>query len=140
MLRIIVFMLPFVLVIATLLYALIRTIGRVWLQHRVRMTLLEQLERQPELLEQWHQMDSLLAEPPAVQTNTYMPDFILTGACLAVVGILTAFVAAVIGGSQTATAAYFGGVICVCLGFIIGMVGLLTRYLNHHPADRFPQK
>jgi len=46
--------------------------------------------------------------------------------------MICAVVCAAVGGSLTATAAYFGGVLCVCLGFIIAMVGLLVRYLSHN--------
>jgi len=132
MLRMIVLMLPFLLVVSTILFALVRSIGQVWVRHRVQMTLLEHLERRPELVEEFQEIQELAVRAQESEPSTLKPDYILTGVILAVLGMICAVVCAAVGGSLTATAAYFGGVLCVCLGFIIAMVGLLVRYLSHN--------
>ena len=134
MVRMIVLMLPFLLVIFTILFALVRSIGQVWLRHRIRMTLLEQLEKRPELLDQFHDLQEAAIPERPPEPSFWKPDYILTGVILAVLGIVCAVVCAAVGGSRIATAAYFGGVLCVCLGFILAMVGLLLRYLSHTAA------
>lgn len=138
MLKTIVFMLPFALVILTIIYALVRSIAQAWVQHRVQMSLLEKLEARPDLLDQLQEVQDLLAAQEAARDVWWRPDFILTGVILAGLGIVCAVTAAALGGSQTATAAYFGGVICVCLGFILAIIGLLMHYLSDQgPIKRF---
>lgn len=132
MLRMLLLMLPFLLVVFTILFALMRSIGQVWVRHRVQMTLLEHLEKRPELMEEFQEIQELTAQAHDPEPSAWKPDYILTGVILAVLGMICAVVCAAVGGSLTATAAYFGGVMCVCLGFILAMVGLLVRYLSHN--------
>jgi hypothetical protein len=129
--------LPFALVILAIITVLIRTIGQVWVHHRVQMTLLERLEERPDLLEVMQEVQDVVEEPPRRPGNTFSPDFVLTGVVLAGIGIACAVIAGVFGRSQVATAVYFGGVLCVCLGFILAVVGLLVRYLHLSAIRRF---
>lgn len=127
--------LPFAVVLLTVIAALVRTISRVWVRHRVQMVLLERLEERPELLESLQEVQDLVEEaehPP----SAWKPDFVQTGAILVGIGILCAIGFGLFGRSQVATAAYFGGVMCVCLGFILAVVGLLARYLTQSPIHR----
>ena len=129
--------LPFALVILAIIAVLIRTIGQVWVSHRVQMTLLERLEERPELLETMQEVQDLVEEPRPRPASAVAPDYVLTGVMLAGIGIACAVVVGMLGRSQVATAIYFGGVMCVCLGFILAVVGLLVRYLHLSAIRRF---
>lgn len=129
--------LPFALVVLAIITILIRTIGQVWVRHRVQMTLLERLEERPDLLEVMQDVQDTVEEPASRATGKHAPDFVLTGVMLAGIGVACAIGAGVFGRSQVATAVYFGGVMCVCLGFILVVVGLLVRYLHATAIRRF---
>ena len=135
MFRMIVMILPFAVVLLTVIGALVRTIARVWVRHRVQMVLLEKLEERPELLETIQDVQDIVEEEDSRQ-STWKPDFVQTGAILVAIGIASAIGFGVFGRSQMTTAAYFGGVMCVCLGFILAVVGLLARYLTQSPIHR----
>lgn len=135
--RTVLMILPFALVILAIITVLIRTIGQVWVRHRVQMTLLERLEERPDLLESMQEVQDIVEEPRHTPSSSIAPDYVLTGVILAGIGIVCAVVFGGLGRSQLATAAYFGGVMCVCLGFILAVVGLLARYLHQSAIRRF---
>ncbi|MFP4500420.1 MAG: hypothetical protein ACLFTT_05425 [Candidatus Hydrogenedentota bacterium] len=139
MLHTILMILPFAVVIIIIIGALGRSIAEVWVRHRVQMTLLEKLEERPDLLDTFQEIQEELEDKPGYTTSPWKPDFVQTGAALALVGIVCALAFSAMGRSQFATAAYFGGVMCVCLGFILAVIGLLVRYLSHNPSRHFKE-
>lgn len=128
--------LPLLIVVLTLFYTVIRNIGRVWLQHRVRMALLEKLEDRPELLNSFHELQDIL--DPSISDNVNGPrlDYLLTGVVLALLGLISVILYSTVGSGRWAEGAYWGGVACVVLGFLLALLGLLLRFLARSPAER----
>ncbi|MBI3118376.1 MAG: hypothetical protein HYZ00_06805, partial [Candidatus Hydrogenedentes bacterium] len=55
--------LPLVLAAIFLMYGLFRNLVRLWLDHRVKMALLEKLEHRPDLVNSVQDLQSLLESP-----------------------------------------------------------------------------
>jgi hypothetical protein len=128
--------LPLLIVIVTLVYTVTRNIGRVWLEHRVRMVLLEKLEDQPELINSFHELHGLLDPKSSEDEKAGRQDYLLTGVMLAVLGVVCVILYSTIGGGRWAVGAYWGGVACVVLGFLLALLGLLLRFLARSPSGR----
>jgi len=128
--------LPLLIVIVTLIYTVIRSIGRVWLEHRVRMALLEKLENRPELIKSFNELHGLLDTNSSEEERTNRQDYLLTGVMLAVLGVVCVILYSTIGGGRWAVGAYWGGVACVVLGFLLALLGLLLRFLARLPSER----
>lgn len=126
---------PLIAAFAALIYLIVREILRVWLDHKVKVMLLERLEGHPEVLHSFQELQELLDGTPSREKRGKNPDLLLTGVFLALIGIVAVVAYAMVGRSQWAVGAYFGGVACVVIGFILTTFGLLTRYLNR-PPDR----
>lgn len=123
-------MAPFVLVFAVLVYAVARRLTQSWVEHRVKLAVLERVEQNPELLESFQDLE----EANASASEGGRHDFVLTGAVLALIGGATILIALFIMGSgRMAVGAYFGGVACVVLGFILALLGFLVRFLSRAP-------
>ena len=123
---------PLILAIMALLYVVIRSLLRTWVEHRVRMTILERVESNPEMLK--------LAEDAFLSSNTPArghrsagADPTITGLLLGLMGFFFVLINGLLGRTQWAVGAYFGGVACVVVGFILAAVGLLARFLDGTP-------
>jgi hypothetical protein len=126
---------PLTAVIVGLVYTIARNVGRLWLDHRVKLALLDKLESKPELLRSFDELQDLLDDTPKYDNEKNRIDFIAAGVTLALVGIGCVLVAQPIGG-RTAVGVYVGGVASVALGFILALVGLLTWFLTKPPITR----
>jgi hypothetical protein len=124
---------PLVAAAITLAYIVLREMTRVWLDHRVKMALLERLEHKPELLYSFKELQELLDDTPAPITRKHKTDPALTGVFLVLIGLVSVIVYSLIGRSQWAVGAYFGGVACVVIGFLLTTIGLIARILRQPP-------
>ena len=124
---------PLLVAVVTLVYIILREMTRVWLEHRVKMLLLERLEDRPDLLYSFQDLQQLLDGRPADKESAGKSDLSVTGLFLALIGIIFVIVNAVIGSSQWGVGAYFGGVACVAIGFILTTIGLVARLLRRPP-------
>jgi hypothetical protein len=127
---------PFAIMLIMLIYNLIRNIGRSWLEHRVKLVLLELLERRPDLLRSFTELEDLLENPLQEDEAANHQDLTLTGVILAIIGVICAVLYANFGKGRWAIGAYWGGVACVVIGFILAMTGLGIRYLAKSPLKR----
>ncbi|HDP34391.1 MAG TPA: hypothetical protein ENN29_04700 [Candidatus Hydrogenedentes bacterium] len=128
-----IFAIPLIAAAITLAYIIFREMTRVWLDHRVKMALLERLEHKPELLYSFQELQELLDDsPPPVQEKS-KTDLTMTGVFLALIGLVSVIIYGLIGRSQWAVGAYFGGVACVVIGFILTTIGLVARILRKPP-------
>lgn len=127
---------PLLALLILLVYWAIRSVFRLWFRHRVKMAILDRIERKPDLLR------SLDAIPEFLDANSSAPDetspmnVTLTGVILALIGITCSIIYAAIGGGRWAVGAYWGGVACVVLGFIIALFGLVAQYLSKTRLDK----
>ena len=124
---------PLIAATITLGYIILREMTRVWLDHRVKMALLERLEHKPDLLYSFQEVQELLDDsPPPVERNRKI-DITQTGVFLALIGLISVILYGVAGRSQWAVGAYFGGVACVVIGFLLTTIGLVIRILRRPP-------
>lgn len=131
--RVYILAIPLIVAVVTLVYIILREMTRVWLEHRVKMLLLERLEGKPELLYSFQDLQELLDGRPARVETGGKSDLTVTGLFLALIGILFVIVNALVGSSQWGVGAYFGGVACVVLGFLLATIGLVVRLLRRPP-------
>ena len=127
--------LPLVVALATIIYTVARTITHAYVEHRMRMAVLEKLEKRPELLDQFEELEELLEKPLGANDEDKRLDLVLTGVILAIIGAVCALAYSVVGGGEWAVGAYWGGVTCVALGFLLVLLGLLVRFLSRSPAE-----
>lgn len=128
--------LPLLLVIVGLISTIVRTMGRLWLDHRVKLALLEKLEKKPELLTSFEELQELLDNSDVLEPPKRQADLLLTGILLALAGAICAVIFANVGRGQTAVGAYIGGVACVALGFLLTVAGLIVRIMARPPRLR----
>lgn len=125
--------LPLLIVLGTLTYLVARAIGQLWLDYRVKMVLLEKLEGRPELLRSFQELQELLEDTSSDPDIEQRHDFTLTGMMLAVIGAACVILYGTVGGGRFAVGAYWGGVGCVAVGFMLVLLGLLIRFLSRVP-------
>lgn len=127
---------PLVIALIMLAQSIARNLARAYLDHRVKVALLELLERKPDLLRSHHELEELL-EDTLPDSQAHRPtDLVLTGVILAIIGALCAVLYTNIGSGRWAVGAYWGGVACVVLGFLLALVGLVVRWLDRAPIER----
>ncbi len=134
--RISVLILPFLLGLAAFLYVVFRSLFRAWIDHHVRMAILEKVEHKPELLRAFEDLEEPVEPVPEDSLQPPKTDLTLTGVALTLIGVIFVLVNGVLGKSEWAVGAYFGGVACIVLGFVLCSVGLLVRFLEHSPVRR----
>lgn len=127
---------PLLIVLIVLVYTIGRSIGRLWLDHRVKLALLEKLEKNPDLVSSMDDLQELLDSPETLEQQPFRQDLLIVGVVLAVLGALFAVYFGNLGRGQTAVGAYIGGVVCVVLGFLLALIGLLARYLSRPPKEK----
>lgn len=130
-----VYAIPVIVAAITLLYIIGREIMRVWVEHRVKLALLKRLEAKPELLDSFDELKELLDDRPGPIARNRKVDLTTTGVFLALIGLVAVVVYASVGRSQWAVGAYFGGVACVVIGFILVTIGLVARLLRRPPQQ-----
>jgi hypothetical protein len=128
--------LPVVIVLVTLLFTVIRHIGRVWLEYRVKLELLRKLERHPEVLGSFKELQTVVEGNSSEPEVESWVDFRITGVILAVIGAIFVVMYAMAGHGRWAVGAYWGGVICIALGFLMVVVGLVLHHLTHIAPQR----
>lgn len=127
-------LLPLIIVLILLAYTVIRNIVRLWLDHRVKVALLERLEQRPDLVHSVEELHDLLDGPGSSPEEPRI-DYLITGVILAVLGIIFVVFNGWLGRTYWAAGAYFGGVVCVALGFLLAMTGLILRFMRQGAAN-----
>ena len=127
---------PLLVGILILLYTIIANLLRVWLDHRIKMALLERLQHDPNAPATAEELQALLEEHSVGPARKHRVDYVIMGAVLSLIGFCTALLAHILGHGQSSAGVYFGGVVCVAVGGILVLLGLLTRYLARLPLIR----
>lgn len=130
------FITPLVVALIMLVHSIVRNLGIAWLDHRVKLTLLEMLEKKPELLRSYHELEDLMENSQPESGPGRPLDLALTGTLLAVIGVVCVVLYTSFGNGRWAVGGYWGGVACVVLGFIVAVVGLVIRWLGRSPLER----
>lgn len=117
-------------VAVTFTYGVARSLLQVWLEHRLKMALLEKYEEHPELFESSEEALDLLAAQRGGARKTGRQDYTVTGVILSLVGVGCIVAGRIIGVGQFAVGVYLGGLFCAALGVLIALLGLLIRALS----------
>ncbi len=125
--------LAFAAVLAVLLYGVVRILGRMWLEHRVRLTLLERIDKRPELAESVQGLMDLMGAAEPVSTKMRQ-DYAVTGVLLALIGGGCCLAGWMLHSGKLAVGIYVGGWVCVGAGFLLCLFGLFIRKLMRHPV------
>ena len=125
---------PLLVVVAALLYGVFRSLGRIWLDHSIRLALLEKVEQKPQLLESLHELEEVLAGFPEGYRFPSRQDYRLTGVMLAGIGLACALGGRSLRVGTLAVGLYVGGLTCVGLGVALFLIGLLIRGLARGPV------
>ena len=121
--------------VAVLLAGALWYLVRSWLDYRVRVALLHALEGRPELLTETAGGGDVLPIPPS--SNEGRVDYRITGAVLGFIGLCCVLAGWVMRVGQLAVGVYLGGILCLCIGFLLALCGFLTRRMN---AAQLPPK
>jgi hypothetical protein len=132
-------MLMFIAVVVAALYGIVRFFGRIWLEHRVRLALLERIDKRPELAESVQGLMDLLG-PAAPVSSVTRQDYAITGALLALIGVGCCAAGWMLHSGKLAVGIYAGGWVCVFLGFLLFLFGLFVRKLMRHPVFFSPRR
>lgn len=131
--------LPFALVLLGLLYGIVRVFGRIWLEHRVRLALLEKIEKRPDLVESVQGLMDLMGSTEPFSSRARQ-DYAVTGVLLAAIGAGCCAAGWMLHSGKLAVGIYAGGWVCVFLGLILFTVGLFVRKLLRHPVFYPPRR
>lgn len=126
-------LIPLILVIATVTYGVVRALGRIWLEHRIKLTVLGKLQTKPELLESFQELQDVLTSMPHGGNDAGRQDYTVTGVFLALIGIGCVLFGLSWGAGTMAVGVYLGGWICIGTGIILALIGLLIRWLSRSP-------
>ena len=119
-----------------LLYIILANVLRLWLDHRVKMALLEKLRRDPEAPGTMEEIQALLDADKEDAPQKGSVDYVIVGTILVVLGFCSAGGAYLLGQGQASVGVYLGGVACVSVGAILILLGLLIRYLTRLPMHK----
>jgi len=123
-------LIPLLVVLVSFTYGVARTLIRIWLDHRIKIKLLEQIEANPALAHSSEDAQSLLERHEDASTPLPGQDYRLTGLALLTLGIVGVIAGRIIGLGNTAVGIYLGGFVCIVLGLLIAMLGVLFKALG----------
>lgn len=113
----------FVTLIVTVIYGLFRSFSKTWEMHRLKIANLKKLEKNPDSKE-LHEMHLLLKRG---EFRKGLADYRITGIALAAIGALSGLAGRHIGTGSLAVGLYIGGAICVWLGLLLAIAGILKH-------------
>lgn len=121
---------PLLAGIIALGYIIAANLLRVWLKHRLKLALLEKLQHDPSHRESLDELQALLDESASGTEQAVRVDYRVLGVTLAALGLLSLLAAWLFGEPEWMTGLYFGGVICLAVGVILALLGLVVRYVE----------
>ncbi len=125
--------LPLVIAVVTVLYGVIDSLLRSWFDHRAKLALLEKIEKEPELLDRIDGLGSLLADRPG--NKIARQDYLVTGLILLGIGVLAVVTGLTLRFGEAAVGTYLGGIVCILIGILLALAGLLLRSLSRDPIS-----
>ena len=123
-------LIPLLVVLISFTYGVARTLIRLWLDHRMKIKILEKVEANPALAQSPEELQSLLEEPRDTPATLPGQDYRLTGLTLLALGILGVIAGRIIGLGNTAVGIYLSGFACIVLGLLIAAMGVLFKALG----------
>jgi hypothetical protein len=127
--------LPILAVAFAIVYGVFRSLGRIWIDYKVRLALLERIQETPELAESFQDLRGLVLTKNAVRQN-----YPLTGVLLGLIGLGCVLAGKVLRVGQLAVGIYSGGLICIGLGVLLALAGIALQWFSRNPALPPPKK
>ncbi|MBI5090823.1 MAG: hypothetical protein HZB26_00080 [Candidatus Hydrogenedentes bacterium] len=129
--------LPCALVLIIVVYGVISSLLKIWLEHRVKLAFMEKLDKNPGVLPPFQDVQAILEKNGLSAVPRTRHDYTLTGLLLAAIGVVCAIYGTNIGVGEIAVGTYIGGILCIGLGIALAVVGLLLRsMLKPTPSTR----
>jgi len=125
---------PVVVGIIALAGTIASSLFRVWVRHRLKMALLEKLQHDPNHPETLGELARLALPAPEAGPDAPWVDHRIMGGALAAMGLLSVLVAWLVADPAWMTGVYVGGVVCVAVGAILALLGLVVRHIEKLPA------
>lgn len=137
--------LPIFAVAFAIVYGISHALGRLWVEHKMRLALLEKLQDRPDLIESFQELRTLILSENTKNGGTELlalagksgpasQSYPLTGIFLALIGGGCLFTGRAIRMGQFAAGIYTGGIICVAIGILLTVAGLLIQRLARRPV------
>jgi len=117
-------------VLIALGFGVLRSFLRIGLDHRFRSNLLREYESNPESFESLEEVERSIREREEGGGRSRPQDFRLTGGVLAILGLAGLVLGRALELGTTAVGVYIGGGICLVLGIMIALLGLVLRSLS----------
>ncbi|HOD48390.1 MAG TPA: hypothetical protein PLM14_14510 [Candidatus Hydrogenedentes bacterium] len=115
--------------VALLLTGALRYLLHSWVDYQVRIAVLKELDRHPGLLTEPGGAGSDALPVPAPSSHGRV-DYMVTGITLGVIGICCVAAGWSMRVGQLAVGIYLGGIFCLCIGFLLGLAGLVVRRMR----------
>jgi hypothetical protein len=131
-------LIPLVIAIVTIAFGVIHTLLRTWLNYRLKLAFLESLEKQPDMLEAINDPESVVSR--LGEDGVTRQNYALTGALLAVIGVICIAGGRAMRVGQLAVGTFLGGFVCLFLGVCLTLLGLVIRALAKNPAASLKTK
>jgi hypothetical protein len=132
-------LIPLVIVLITIFYGVLHALFRSWLDYRVKLAFLDKLERNPQLTASVAEIESVL-KAGSDSASDRRQNYAVTGLLLAAIGVACVIVGRLLHTGEIAVGTYLGGFVCVLLGIVVGLLGLLIRLISQGPASGAPAK
>jgi hypothetical protein len=121
---------PLVLALTAVVLGVMRSIMTAWLNHRLRLELLRKLEKNPDLVASPGEAQDLYENMTSGAGNSEVQDYTFTGIALGIIGGACLVIGLKWRIGQLAAGVYWGGMICVFLGALLALIGLMVRLLG----------
>lgn len=127
--------LPILAVTFAVIYVMFRAFGRLWIEHKVRLALLERIQEKPELTESFQDLRDLV-----LTGNTDRQNYPLTGILLGLIGVGCFLAGRALRMGQLAVGIYSGGLICIGLGVLLALAGIAIQWFLRNPVLPPPKR
>lgn len=122
-------------VVFVLLVLVVRYLLRSWLDYRVRIAVIETMDRPGDLVSESENTGSAASLNEA-SASIGRVDYMISGIALAVIGVACVLIGWNMRVGQLAVGVYLGGIFSVCLGFLLALAGFLGRRMRRHPPPK----
>ncbi|MBN2311880.1 MAG: hypothetical protein JXR94_23070 [Candidatus Hydrogenedentes bacterium] len=126
-------LIPLAIVVVTVVWGVIHSLTQAWLDYRLKMALLDKLEKHPDMIDSAGRFETALAESGRAPSSPKQ-NYALTGAILTGIGVVCVVLGRTVRVGQIAVGAYLGGVVCVVLGILLTVLGFVIRALSKDPV------
>ncbi len=124
------FSIPLLLALVALILGVLRSIFGAWLNHRARLEVLRRLEKNPDLVRSPEEVQDLYKALGATPDGADALDYTMTGMLLCVLGAACIVTGRYLRVGAVAAGTYWGGMVCVLLGLLLAVLGLVIQVLS----------